>query len=141
MLCQLSYEGLEDRLRTLPAKFRAELGQRGVRCLLNALRLPADPATERPMPDNRRSCVGEIAAAAHGHSALPCNGHKTLGHDACRHAFAEEFRQPSRGSQFDELPAAVVADPAEPLGLGVPTAVLNLVPADVLPARLAAVRQ
>src|SRR5918995_1761160 len=91
------------------------------------------------MPGDHRRPLSEIAAAADRHTALPRDRHEAFGDNAGRHPLTKKFRHSTRLSQFDELPLPLVRGPAELVRLGVPTTVLDLVPADVPPCRLIAV--
>ncbi len=76
-------------------------------------------------------------ARADGDPPLTGQGDELPQHDGRLDPLPEQLRQPARHRELDLAAPAVNPDPAEPVQLVVPATPLDLVPADVLPARRA----
>jgi hypothetical protein len=149
MLCQLSYRGLTTtRLCTLAASsakvvFRSHLLHSLINSGTYAVCLPAQSSGQRAVPRDRAG-PAKITASADGYAALSDQRNELFDCDRCQDALPED---PGESSRLVELQRAEgrwfagrrMKHPAQPMQFGIPAAVLDLMPADVLPVLLISV--
>jgi hypothetical protein len=151
MLCQLSYRGLTTtRLRTLAASsayvvFRSHLLHRLINSCLYASGLPAQPASQRAMPGDGTAAT-KIATGGDDHSALSSEGDEPFDRDRCRNTLAKQLGKPTRLGQLQRsasrcLARGGIAHPSQLLQFGIPAPAFNLMPTEMLPPALAAIRE
>src|SRR4029453_1587308 len=92
------------------------------------------------------STLAKIATRGNSDAALAGKRDELLDGDRCQDALPEELRHPAGFCQLERtacqrLSGSRIEHPIQPTPLGIPAAAFDLVPTDVLPGILIAVRE